>query len=424
MSLIRKKWIEFLAWILKKRACYVLHKFRPLVVAVTGSVGKSSTKEAIYAVIAEKYPVMRNQGNLNNELGVPLSIIRKKKPQGVINWIKFVFNSGAYVAGIKEYPAYLVLELATDKKGDIKYLCDMVQPTIGVVTNVGESHMEFFGNVKKTVIEKRSLIESLPKEGRAVLNYDDENVLSMKKYTKAKVISYGLKKGADIVATNVAINLKGTSFKLVYNGSIVPVNLQMVGCSYVRSALAAVAVGLTIGMDVMDIVSGLQKWEPLPGRMRIVEGKNQMIIFDDSYNASPDSVINAIESLKLIPLKERKVAILGSMWELGKATRKGHLEIGKRAGRYFDLLLCVEEFGDIIKEGAMQSGFDSDKIIVFKDTSELLGKLDGLLKTGDVVLVKGSQGKNRLEKVVKKIMKYPKMAKEILVRQSDEWLKK
>lgn len=423
MSLLKANWVKLLAWVLKKRAKYVLAKFKPLVIGVTGSVGKSSTKEAIYAVLSQKFPVLRNEGNFNNELGVPLTIIRQKKPEGVWAWFKFMFSSYFLVVKIHEYPSYLVLELAADKRGDIKYLCDLVQPAIGVITNIGDSHLEFFGNIKKTTIEKRALVELLPKEGRAVLNFDDERVMSMIAKTKAKIMTYGLKKGADITASNITIDRKGTSFKLVFQGSVVPVRLEMIGYSFVRSALAATAVGIVVGMDLMDIIKGLQSWEPLPGRMRMVEGKNNILIIDDTYNASPDSVINAIDSMRLMKIKERKVAILGSMWELGKATKKGHLSVGKRAGRYFDLLVCVEEFGDIIEQGALLSGMPKSKILVYTTTKQLLKDIDNILKKDDVVLVKGSQCKNRLEKVVKKIMKKPTLAKKMLVRQSIEWLK-
>jgi UDP-N-acetylmuramoyl-tripeptide--D-alanyl-D-alanine ligase len=421
---VKNKWVQFLSWILGIRAKYVLQKFKPLVVGVTGSVGKSSTKEAIFSVLNRKYPVMRNEGNFNNELGVPLTIIQQNKPEGVGEWLKFIFTSYFTVQKIKEYPAYLVLELAADKKGDIKYLGMMVEPVIGVITNIGESHLEYFGNIKKTTIEKRALVELLPKEGRAVLNFDDKRVMSMANHTKAKIMTFGLKKGADISATNVLVDKKGTSFKLVYKGSVVPVRLNMIGYSFVRSALAATAVGLVAGMDLIDIIAGLQAWKPLPGRMCLVEGINDIVIIDDSYNASPDSMINSIESMRLMDISSRKVAILGSMWELGKATKSGHMDVGKRAGRFFDSLVCVEEFGDIIKQGALSVGMLPENIKVYKNTDQLLDDIKNILIKGDLVLVKGSQSKNRLERVVKKIMKKPGLAKKILVRQSSEWLKK
>jgi len=424
MDKIKQIWLDFLAKALNERARFVLRKYHPLVVGVTGSVGKTSTKEAIYSVIKQKYPVMRNKGNFNNEIGVPLTIIKKSKPVGVLKWMQFIVSSYFNMNYITEYPAYVILELATDKIGDIKYLCEMVKPTIGVVTNVGEAHMEFFGNKKKIVIEKRALIESLPKEGRAILNYDDANVMDMKKKTRAEIMTYGLKNGADVTATNIHIDKNGTSFKLVCGGSVIPVRLNMVGYSFVKSAVAATAVGLSIGMELIDIVEGLQGWESLAGRMRIIEVNFNTTIIDDSYNANPDSMMNAFDSIRLMKIEGRKVAVLGSMWELGKATRGGHLEVGKRAGRLFDVIICVEEYGDIIKEGASKVGMNPDNIYTFSNTKSVIYKIKDIVKKDDLILVKGSQGKNRLEKVVIELMKYPEQAKKLLVRQSREWLNK
>ena len=424
MKLLKTKWLEFLAWVLRGRARKVLKEHKPLVIGVTGSVGKSTTKEAIYSVLKYKFPVLRNEGNFNNEIGVPLTIIRQEKPEGVGEWLKFIIFGNSFVKIQNDYPSYLVLELAADKAGDIGYLCNLVEPTIGVVTNIGDSHLEFFGNKKKTTIEKRALIESLPREGRAILNFDDERVLGMAKFTKAKVVTYGLKKGAQISAINILVDNNGTLFKLVYEGSVIPVRIKMIGYSFVRAALAATAVGVAVGMDLVDIIQALQTWEPLAGRMRIIEGKNKMTIVDDSYNASLDSVINAIESMKLMKVAGRKVAVLGSMWELGKMTKKDHIEAGKRAGRFFDLLVCVEEFGDIIKQGAIKVGMKEENILVYDSTDLLLKDIDQIFLSGDTVLVKGSQSKNRLEKLIKEIMKDSTLAEKILVRQSKEWQNK
>jgi UDP-N-acetylmuramoyl-tripeptide--D-alanyl-D-alanine ligase len=419
--MLKESWLKFLASELSNQAKVVLKKYDPLVIGVTGSVGKSSTKEAIYAVLNQKFHTWRNVGNLNNELGVPLTILGHEKPVGVGGWLKFVLKNKLSNINIPNYPACLVLEIAADKKGDLKYLCDMIKPTIGVVTNVGESHMEFFGNKKSIMIEKRTLIESLPKNGKAILNFDDELVMQMQKKSSAEVTSYGLKKGADIGASNIKIELAGTNFKLIYNGSVVPIKIKPIGYSFVMSALAAVSVGLSMGMNILEIVKGLSTWESLPGRMKLIAGENNIRIIDDTYNASPDSVINAIESMKLMQIKNRKVAILGSMWELGKATKAGHDKVGKRAGRYFDKLLCVESYAELIRKGALKAGMKDSNIMVFSNTNELLNNLDNILHENDVLLVKGSQSKNRLERVVKKLMIEKSKAPDLLVRQSDDW---
>jgi len=401
-----------------------LSKFDPLVVGVTGSVGKSTTKEAVYSVLAEKFFVRRNQSNYNNEIGLPLSITGLEKPVGIAAWLIFVVNSWLAVRRIKDFPTHLVLEMGADKKGDINYLANMVQPLIGVVTNVGDSHMEFLGSKKGIMMEKRGLIESLPKTGRAVLNFDDDMVKDMQSKSKAPVITYGLKKGADVSAQNIIFKPNGSSFKLNYNGSIIPVKISLLGMGAVRAALAAVAVGLAVDMDIIHIVEGLRKWRPLPGRMNLIAGRNNMTIVDDSYNASSrESVMAGIETLKRMDFSGRKVAVLGSMWEMGAATEKGHIEVGKRAARYFDILVGVESNAYLYKKGAISAGMSEDAIMIFPTTDELLARVDDLFISGDMVYVKGSQGKNRLEKLVYQLMKDKTKAKDMLARQSEEWQK-
>lgn len=422
---MRNWWRKILEKILWSRAQYVLNKFKPLVVGVTGSTGKTTTKEAIYQVLREKYLVSRNEGNYNNELGVPLAIIRMKKPENVLSWLWFFWQSRQEVRGMTNYPACLVLELAADKMGDIKHLCDLVKPSIGVVTNVGESHLEFFGSLRNTAKEKRSVVECLPKNGRAIINNDDELVLAMQKRTKAKVLTYGFNKGAMVNALNVRIDEDKTSYKLVYNGSVVPVSLKLIGFPAVRASLAAVAVGLSMDMDILQVVNGLSKWQALPGRMSPIKGKRKMMIIDDSYNASRDSMVEAFESIKnMMTVKRRKVAILGSMWELGKATVESHTEVGRRASRLFDVLLLVEEHASIMFQAAVAERKSDEGIFVYKNTSDLLEDVDVKLFDGDLVLVKGSQARNRLEKVVKHLMANPKDADKVLVRQGKEWQNK
>lgn len=423
--MLQKYWRKFLSWVLYRRARYVLNKFDPLVVGITGSVGKSTTKEAIYYVLSEKFFVRRNLSNFNNELGLPLSISGLEKPVGVLSWFIFIVVSWWGVRQIKDYPTHLVLEMGADEKGDIAYLCSMVRPLVGVVTNIGESHMEFLGSKKGIMMEKRSLVESLPKSGRAVLNFDDELVMDMKKKCRAQVLTYGFKRGADVVAESIKIRLNGTSFKLRYNGSVIPVMIKPIGLGAVRAALAAVAVGLSVDMDIIDIIAGLRKWRALPGRMNIIPGIKGMVIVDDSYNASTrESVISGIETLKRIVGRQRRVAILGSMWEMGSATEGAHFEVGKRAARYFDIIIAVEANAHLYKKGALAAGKANNDIRLYSTTDDLLKNIGQLLRPGDLVYIKGSQGKNRLEKIVYFLMKEKRNASHLLVRQSEEWKNK
>lgn len=424
ISWLKKYWYKIIAWVLFTRARYVLKKFDPLVIGITGSMGKTSVKEALYTVLSQKFSVIKSRGNLNNEIGLPLSIIGAQKPMGVLAWLWFFISSYFMVRKIDSYAAYLILEMGADKKGDIQYLCNLTRPAVGIVTNVADSHYEFFGSKKVIAREKRSLIESLPDIGRAVLNYDDEAVRLMAKKTKARVITYGLKKGADVSAQNIRVSLEGTSFKLVYNGSMMPVKLKAIGYPVVYSALAAVAAALSIEMDVLEIIEGLTKCCSIPGRMNLIEGKNGVIILDDSYNSSSkEAALMALKSIKALKISKRKVGILGSMWELGKLTRLTHMKVGQEAAKVFDYLICVEKHADLLAEGAMRAGMKRSAVATYASTDDLLLEIDKNIQKSDFVFVKGSQGRNRLEKVVKVLMKDQSKAAELLVRQTPEWKK-
>lgn len=405
-----------MAQALAKQAEYLLQKFQPMVVGVTGSVGKTITKEAIFTVLSQKQETRRNQGNYNNEIGVPLSVIGLKKPEGVVDWLGFLTKLEKKVKEQKNFPAYLVLEMGAEQRGDIKKLCQLIKPTIGVVTTVGYSHLEYFKTLNNLIKEKRTLVEFLPKNGWAVLNFDDPGVLKMKTKTKAKILTYGLKDGADVKAANVSFDFAGTSFKLIYKGSVIPVRLNNLGYSYVKASLAAVAVGLAVGMDIIDIVDSLAKMAKVPGRMNIVEGEKGMIILDDAYNASsPVAMFSAFDTIRSMRIKNRKMAILGSMWELGKEEEKGHVAVGKMAGNIFDELVLVEKNAALYLKGVMQSRMPREKVHVFATTDDMLAQINGLIRSGDFIFVKGSRSKNHLEKVVKLLMKEKTQAEKFLV---------
>ncbi len=413
--MVKQIWRNFLAGTLAKQAEYLLNKFQPMVVGVTGSVGKTITKETIYTVLKEKQETVRNEGNYNNEIGVPLSIIGLKKPKGVVDWLNFLTTAEKKVRARDNFPAYLVLELGADRTGDIKKLCRLVKPTIGVVTSVGPSHLEFFKTINNVAKEKRGLVESLPKNGWAILNYDDPLVVKMKTKTKAKVLTYGFKEGADVRAANIVFDLSVTSFKLWYRGSVIPVKINNLGYAYVRAALAGIAVGLAVGMDVIDIINGLGKMSQVPGRMNVIAGERGVTILDDTYNASPVSMLAAFETIKAMKIKKRKVGILGSMWELGREEEKGHLNVGRVAGNLFDELWLVEKHAQLLKKGAQTARIDQSKIRIFSTTDELLVEIKNMTQPDDFVFIKGSRSKNHLEKVVKLLMLDKNQAEKILV---------
>lgn len=413
----------------------ILAKYRPTVVGVTGSVGKTGTKEAVYAVLSYKYKTRKSLKNYNNELGVPLTIIGAEAPgRSVWGWLK-VFLKALFLIVIRkgDYPEMLVLEMGVDKPGDMKYLTDIVRCDVGIVTAIGPSHLEFFESVDKIQKEKGMLIEKLNRQGWSILNYDDEKVRELRKKSYAKVLTYGFDKKADVKAQNVlfnfdsnkkAVDLQGISFKLNYNGSVVPVRIpNVLGYSVIYSSLAAASIGLSFGMNLVDVSKALADFQSPAGRMKLINGIKETVIIDDTYNSSPQSCKAAGDFIKKVPVgtRGRKFAVMGDMLELGKYTEQGHREVGEylvKAG--INKLIVVGERARDIAHGAQEAGMNSNNIYHFSDNDSAGKFLQERIKTGDLIFIKGSQGA-RMEKIVKELMADPLRAEELLVRQGKGW---
>lgn len=428
MKLIVQKTLKVLARLILKR-----HK--PKIIGITGSVGKTSAKEVIYTVLRSKFNVRKNIKNYNNEIGLPLTIVGISSPgKSVLGWAK-VFLKAVSLSVLRSgsYPEILVLEMGIDRPGDMKYLTDFVKSDIGVVSAIGDIpvHVEFFGSAENIANEKSILIESLSSSGLAILNYDDKLVLGMRKNTDAKVVTFGLRKGADVQAIEISFSdgqwtledgTIGTSFKVVYQGHTVPFRLSSVlGYQQIYASLAATAVGLQLGLNLIHIAKALKEYQPPPGRMRILKGIKNTFIIDDSYNAAPLSMKAALRVLKELDRKGgRKIAVLGDMLELGEFSEQAHRDIGAIAAKTVSVLFTVGEKSKFIAEEAMKAGMDKKQIMVYNDSLKAGKDLQEILKEGDVVLVKGSQGV-RTELVVEEVMAEPQRAKELLVRQDESW---
>ncbi|MDP1629604.1 MAG: UDP-N-acetylmuramoyl-tripeptide--D-alanyl-D-alanine ligase [bacterium] len=422
---------KFLQSTLRLAAILVLKKYKPRIVAITGSVGKSSTKEAIFAVLRPYFRVRKNEKNYNNEIGVPLTIIGGVNAKGnIFLWFWNYFKAIFLILFPVRYPQILVLEMGADKPGDIRYLTEFVKPEISVVTAVGEIpvHVEFFAGPESVAREKRILVEVLPVWGRAILNYDDATVFDMRERTEAHVLTYGFGEGAKVWATNYELDspglnddLGGVNFKINFDDSFAPVRLTgMFGKQNVYSALAAAAVGTALDLNLIEIIEGLSSWKALPGRMKMLRGVKHSWIIDDTYNASPMAVHAALDALRdlaasseQIPTR-RKIAVLGDMLELGKFTIEAHEAVGQRAAKCADLLLTVGARGRLIADEAVKQGMDADNVFSF-DRSEEAGEfLENKIKEGDLILVKGSRSM-KMEKIVRDIMAEPEKAKKLLV---------
>ena len=319
--------------ILALLAKLTLWRYQPKVVAVTGSVGKTSTKEAVACVLKNKFKVRQSPGNYNNELGVPLTILEEESGgRSVIAWLGIFFR-GFFKLISADYPDVLVLEFGADKPGDIGRLVSIVgNISIAAVTDIGISHLQFFANQPELVKEKLALIKHLKPQALAVLNFDSPKVFDGRTQTKAEVIGYGFSAGggsasggspAQLLASDFHLN----KFKLHYQGTVVPFFLpNALGKPAVYCTLAAVAVGLRFGMNLVSISEALKQYSPPAGRLRLIEGIKHTTIIDDTYNAAPSSTIAALEILSEIAIG-RKVIALGAMTELGAKTDSGHREV-------------------------------------------------------------------------------------------------
>lgn len=423
-----KKLLQFKLKILAKM---ILAKYEPEVIGITGSVGKTSTKEAIYTVLSKKFSVQRNIKNYNNEIGLPLSIIGAESGgRSLLKWtVVFVKAMKLILVKDKNYPKILILEMGIDRPGDMKYLTDIVKCKIGVVTTIGTVHAEYFESIDSIQKEKGELIKTILQGGWSIINYDDERTRKMIDLSKAKVLTYGFDKRAMVRADEINYSfqnneINGLSFKLFYNGSVMPVALpNILSKASVYGALAGAAVGLAYDMNLVDIGLALREMKSPLGRMNLIEGIKKTIIIDDTYNAEPKSMTMAIETAKAIPAETgaKKYAVLGDMLELGQYSEAEHKKIGELVFLSgIDYLVCVGERAQDINRGAEAVGMNPDKIFHFDNSEEAGRFIQDRIETGDLILVKGSQGV-RMEKIVKEIMANPIKAEELLVRQGEEW---
>ena len=428
---------DLLVFILKILAQATLWRYKPVIIGVTGSVGKTSTKEAIYAALKNKFNVRRNIKNYNNEIGAPLTILGQETGgRSLWHWLRVFLIGFFQIFYARNYPKILILEMGADRIGDISYLTSFIKPYISVITAIGEIpvHVEFFQSANQVAREKANLVSVLDKDGWAVLNFDDERVRSMVNRTQGQIFSYGFGKaelssgeGIDLRAFGVELHLEdlkesSLSFKIDYQGSNVPIKLfGVLGRHQVCAVLAAMAVGLILKMNLVEIAQGLKDYRPPVGRLNLIRGIKNSWIIDDTYNSSPSSSFAALDILA--EMSGRKIAALGDMLELGAFTEKAHRQIGARAAQVADILLAVGERAIFMVDEAKKSGLPENKVFYFASSEEAGRVLQDLIGEGDIVLVKGSQG-IRMEKITKEIMAEPERAKELLVRQEEEWMRR
>ena len=412
-------------------AILIIKKYRPDIIGITGSIGKTNAKEAIDAVLTNKFNVRKNLKNYNNEIGVPLSIIGCESGNAnLIKWLKVFWQALKLLILIdKNYPQILILEMGADKKGDIDYLVKFARPKVSVVTAIAPVHLEFFGNLNGIIEEKKKIATCLKKDDWLVINYDDEQVKNFINYSKARNISFGFNQQADLVALEPKIsqieNQWGINFKLSYKGNIIPIFLaEVLGQPQIYSVLAGAAVGVIYELNLLEISQAIKNYQPAKSRLHLIKGIKNTLIIDDTYNSSPKACLTAVEILSEFPLNSpgQRWAVLGDMLELGNYTEVGHQLVGQRIAelKNIDFLVTVGERAKDIKKGAREAGLSDDKIFSFNNVNEVGKFLQEEIREGDLILIKGSQGM-RMEKIVKEIMAEPEKVKELLCRQDESW---
>ena len=426
---------RLLQFILKLLSQAIINKYNPTVIGITGSVGKTSTKEAVFAVLKTKFRVRRSVGSFNTEEGLPLAVLGNwtegdlklvskygsagKKIQKLFFWFGIIVSGFFRMIFIpkSKYPEILVLEYGADRPRDIEKLTRIVQPQIGVVTALGEMpvHVEFYSGLEEVAKEKAKLIQALPSDGLAILNHDDEVIYDMKDLIKATVKTFGFEKNADIRASDTSYFIDngnygllgaGISFKLGYEKNIIPFRLaNALGRHQIYAALAATAAGLYFGMNLVEISQALEKMEFPKQRMNLVKGLKNSWLIDDTYNASPLSTHAALDTLKEFGDKAiaknekgRKIAVLGDMKELGIFTEKAHRLVGNLAGERAEYLFTVGLAAKFIADSAFNQ-LPKENILSFDSSDEAGDYLKDFVQEGDIVLVKGSRAME-MEKIV------------------------
>lgn len=342
-------------------------RFDTRLIAITGSVGKTSTKELAAAVLSRRYRTLKSEGNQNNEIGVPLTLLN-----------------------LRPEHQRAVVEMGMYAQGEIDLLCDIARPVVGVVTMIGPVHLERLGSIEAIVAAKQELVAALPDDGVAVLNLDDPRVMGMAAHTRARVFTYGLDNGADLWADQIeSMGLDGIRFNMHHAGESLNVRVPLLGRHSVHTALRATAIGLVEGLRWEEIVAGLGGMSSQL-RLVVIPGPRGSLLIDDTYNSSPDSALAALNLLA--DLDGRRIAVLGDMLELGDAEFQAHRVVGRRAAEVADALITVGSRARVIGREAIGAGLAQERVEMVDDAPAAVPVLEEIVQAGDVILVKGSLG--------------------------------
>lgn len=415
--------------ILTFEAQLLLRRTKPKIIAITGSVGKTSTKDAIYQAIRGHVSARKSEKSYNSELGVPLTVLGLENAwHNPLLWIKNIIDGFLHAVLPFKYPSVLVLEMGVDRPGDMKDLTSWIKPDIVVLTRLPDIpvHVEHFNSPEAIAEEKLVLARALKDDGVLIYNQDDERSVKAAAEIRQKSITFGRYAPADFYASSDNIVYQdgtpiGMSFQIESKNDKGEFLVSgALGVPYAYNFAAAGAVAAQFNISLQTTADALSKQATAPGRMRLIDGIKDTIIIDDTYNSSPIAVIQALSTLGELRGVHRKIAVLGDMLELGRYSVEAHKEVGKQAAETSDILIAVGVRSRGIALGAIEAGMNPEKIIQFEESTKAGRTLQNILEPGDAILVKGSQGM-RMERVVADIMREPDRAENLLVRQSDIW---
>jgi UDP-N-acetylmuramoyl-tripeptide--D-alanyl-D-alanine ligase len=349
------------------------------VVALTGSNGKTTTKEMIAACLETTFPVLKTKGNLNNLIGVPLTLLALTEKERVV-----------------------VLEMGMNVPGEIRRLTEIAEPDVGLITNIQKVHLEGLGSLERLKEEKGELFRRMRRDGTILVNQDDPRVVELANDYPGQKITFGTEHPAEVMAKEVRLRgAEGTSFTLILEGEAMEIHLPLLGKHFVPNALSAVAVGCLFGVEVQQIKKALENFQPFPMRMEVVSLGGGRTLINDTYNANPYSTELALETLAEAKGNGRAIAVLGDMLELGSFTKEAHEQIGEKVRELsIDFLVALGEEASTVVQSAIRHGFPMERTRIVENHLEAIPLLGEMMKDGDWILVKGSR-RMAMEKIVK-----------------------
>ena len=409
----------------------VIRKYHPTVVMVTGSVGKTSTKDAVAAALSPRFHLRASEKSYNSEFGVPLTILGSENPwDDLLAWFRVLGDALSLLVFPNHYPKLLVLEVGADRPGDLQHILEIATPDAVVVTKLPDVpvHVEAYASPADLRLEEFAPALMLRPGAPLVVCADDAYATELAGRILARVSTYGFSEGADVRIVNPETLIEEKLFKgmradlAIGSERSETIVRGALGRQQLYAPAAALALAEALGMGAEEALNGLTAYVPPPGRARLLEGKNHSVIIDDTYNASPAAAEEVLRSLELIPGVKRRVAILGDMLELGRFSRAEHERLGKRAAECVDVVIGVGTRATAIVEAAKAAGKGEKEALHFASAAEAAEALRDFPRAADLLLVKGSQGM-RMERVVASLLRDPSDVT-LLVRQEKEWKKR